>query len=76
MSDQLTQELLSFEADHTWIHDHQKVLVKQYTDQWIAVKNEQVMASDPDLDGLLAKLADPSHTCVEFITLKPMEMVL
>lgn len=73
---QITDMLLSFEADHIWVNKNRETLLEQYADQWIGVKNGQVIASDPDLEGLLSKLPDPAHTCVEFITREPLEMVL
>ena len=76
MNTQLTNELLAFEADHVWVSENLKMLLEQYADQWIAVNNGKVIASDPDLSGLLSKLSDPAHTCVEFITREPLEMVL
>ena len=76
MNDSWTHELLAFEVDHVWVNENMKTLLQQYADQWIAVKNGQVIASDPDLAGLLSKLPDPPHTCVEFITREPLEMVL
>lgn len=76
MKEQLTNELLAFEADHVWVNDNLGTLLEPYADQWIGVKNGQVIASDPDLAGLLAKLPDPAHTCVEFITREPLEMIL
>ena len=76
MSNQLTNMLLAFEADHTWVNRNMETLQEQYADQWIAVKDGQVIASDPDLECLLSKLPDPAHTCVEFITREPLEMVL
>lgn len=76
MSNQLINELLAFEADHVWVSENLETLLKQYADQWIAVKGGKVIASDPDLAGLLSKLSDPAHTCVEFITHEPLEMVL
>lgn len=76
MKEQLGNELLAFEADHVWVNENLRTLLEQYTDQWIGVKNGQVIASDPDLAGLLSKLSDPAHTCVEFITREPLEMVL
>jgi hypothetical protein len=76
MNSQLINELLAFEADHIWISENLETLLAVYPDQWIAVKNGQVLASDPDLAGLLSKLPDPAHTCVEFITREPLEMVL
>jgi len=76
MNNQVTNLLFSFEADHMWINENLARLLEQYVDQWIAVKNGQVLASDPDLAGLLSKLPDPAHTCVEFITRESLEMVL
>jgi hypothetical protein len=73
---ELTSELLAFEADHAWVNENLKTLLEEYSDQWIGVKNGQVIDSDPDLAGLLSKLTDPAHTCVEFITREPLEMVL
>ena len=76
MSSQLTIELLAFEADHVWVSENIETLLHEYADQWIAVKDGKVIASDPELVGLLSKLPDPAHTCVEFITREPLEMVL
>ena len=76
MNDQLTNQLLAFEADHVWINENLETLLEQYAEQWIAVKNGQVIASDPDLTGLISKLPDPAHTCVEFITDELLKMVL
>lgn len=76
MKSQLTNELLAFEADHIWVSENLETLLEQYADQWIAVKDGKVIASEPDLTELLSKLPDPAHTCVEFITREPLEMVL
>ena len=76
MESQLTNQLLAFEADHAWVSENLETLLGQYVDQWIAVKDGKVIASDPDLAGLLSKLPDPAHTCVEFITREPLERVL
>ena len=76
MNSQLTDKLLAFQADHLWISENLETLLKQYAEQWIAVENGQVIASDPDLSGLISKLLDPAHTCVEFITDEPLEMIL
>jgi hypothetical protein len=76
MNNQLVNELLAFEADHVWVNENLGMLLEQYADQWIAVKNGQVIASDLELAGLLSKLPDPAYTCVEFITREPLEMVL
>ncbi len=76
MDDQLTSQLLAFEDDHVWISKNLRNLLKQYANQWVAVKDGEVIASDPDLDELISKLPNPAYTCVEFITDKPLEMVL
>ena len=76
MQDELTRKLRAFEADHRWITENLETLSEQYADQWIAVENCQVIASDPDPAGLRSKLSDPADTCVEFITREPLEMVL
>jgi len=76
MNNQLTDELLAFESDHVWVSENLEMLLEDYADQWIAVKSGKVIGSDPDLAGLLSKLPDPAHTCVEFITSEPLEMVL
>ncbi len=76
MNSRLTSELLAFEADHVWVSENLETLLEEYADQWIAVKDKKVIASDPALAGLLSKLSEPAHTCVEFITREPLEMVL
>lgn len=76
MNNQLTNMLLSFEADHVWVNENLQTLLDKYTEQWIAVKNGRVITSDPDLEGLISKLPDPAHTCVEFITREPLEIIL
>ena len=76
MREQLTDELLASEADYLWINENMDILLEKYLSQWIAVKNNQVIASDPDLDKLISMLTDPANTCVEFITDEPLGMVL
>lgn len=76
MKKELSRQLLAFEADHAWVNENMETLLKNYADQWIGVKNGKVIASDPDLTTLLSKLPDPAHTCVEFITSEPLEMIL
>jgi hypothetical protein len=76
MREQLASELSAFEADHVWVNENLATLLEPYPDQWIGVKNGQVVASDPDLAGRLSKLPEPTHTCVESISREPLEMVL
>lgn len=76
MKNQLTKDLLLFQADHVWIKENLGTLLDRYADKWIAVKDGKVTASDPDFSALLRKLPDPPHTCIEFITHERMETVL
>jgi hypothetical protein len=76
MNNKLTDELLAFESDHIWVNENRERLLKQYADQWIAVRNRQVIDSDPEFVALISRLADSTHICVEFITSESLEMVL
>lgn len=76
MNTRLTEQLRAFEEDHIWVSEHLELLLNLYPDQWIAVKGGQVIANDPDMMSLLGKLADPAHTCIEFVTREPLEMIL
>jgi hypothetical protein len=76
MSNQLSKEPHTFAEDHVWVSDQLESLLNEYAEQWIAVKNRRIIASDPDLMSLLGQLADPAHTCIEFVTREPLEMIL
>jgi len=76
MADQLTRRLRGFEEDHAWVGENWERLLGEFSERWIAVQRGQVIASDADLDALLAKLPDPSHTCIEYVTREPLEMIL
>jgi len=76
MSSQLSKELHAFAQDHTWVSEHLESLLDKYAEQWIAVKNRRVIASDVDLMRLREKITDPAHTCIEFVTREPLEMLL
>ena len=69
-------KLLAFEEDRVWISKNWETLLEKYPEEWIAVKENKVIARDPDLSRLLSKLSDPSHTCIEFITREPIETIL
>lgn len=76
MINRFSKELQVFAQDHRWIRDHLESLLDKYAEQWVAVKNQQVIANDVDLILLREKLRDPAHTCVEFVTREPLEMLL
>lgn len=76
MSSQLSKELRAFAEDHIWVSEHLESLLEEYAEQWIAVRNRQVIASDVDLMHLRKKIPEPAHTCIEFVTHEPLEMLL
>jgi len=76
MSNRLSKELYAFAEDHIWVSGHLDSLLDKYAEQWIAVKNRRVIASDIDLMLLREKLTDPAHTCIQFVTREPLEMLL
>ena len=41
MHEQLTDELLAYEADYLWINENIDILLEKYLNQWIAVKSGQ-----------------------------------
>lgn len=76
MEEAILKKLSDFMSSHEWLAANMNSLITRYPDQWIAVSGGDVVASDADLDSLLSKIEDPAHTCVEFITREPLEMVL
>ncbi len=73
---EMMRRLRVFMDDHVWVGEHRQELLDKYAEQWIAVENQQVIANDPDLESLIAKLPDPGHTCIELITRDQVEVVL
>ena len=76
MSEPQSHRLLQFTADHVWLEQNRETLLKEHPDQWVAVKDKQVIASAPELPDLLSQLSDPAHTSIEFLTREPLEMIL
>jgi hypothetical protein len=72
----LQNKLREFQTDHQWIEQNGNSLLGKYPDQWIAVKHQQVIANDSDLDRLLSKLSDPAHTSIAYVGNEPIEMIL
>jgi hypothetical protein len=61
-------ETAAFEKDRCWIDEQYEVLVRDYAEHWVAVKDGRVIASAVDLGELLSHVPDLAHTCVEFIS--------
>ena len=70
------KSLRAFAQDHVWVDKNRARLIEQYDGQWIAVRDRKVIANDPSVNALISKLDDPQHTCIEFITSEPLEMIL
>jgi hypothetical protein len=49
-------ELRRFKRDIDYYEAHREELLKRYPEQWVAIFNEQVAASDSDFDHLLSTL--------------------
>jgi hypothetical protein len=66
-------ETAAFEKDRCWIDEQYEMLVKDYAEHWVAVKDGRIIASAADLGELLAHVPDLAHTCVEFISPRPSD---
>ena len=76
MTDEITVKIRTFEDDHAWISDNLAALQAGYGEQWVAVREEQIVAASVNLDELLEKVPNPTETCIEFISAEPLEIVL
>ncbi len=65
----------SLEAEYVWIKEHVDELVRQYNDQWVAVKNRRVIASADEIMEVLSRVPDRSETCIEFISRRPRSVL-
>src|SRR5437870_153159 len=66
----------SFAADHLWVQNHREFLLQDYSDRWIAVRNQAVIDSDGDLEHLVARVPDAPRVCMHFLASHPVEMIL
>jgi len=77
---QLVQRLKKAEENRAWLETHWEELVQSYQDQWIAVHNGRVIASDADQARLFAKLRrdypDFQLNAVELITSAPLDVII
>ena len=68
------------DADMNWIVRNYKKLQVEYPEQWIAVKNAEVVASNTDLELLLGKLREQHGNtlgfAIEFIGAKPRNLLI
>lgn len=69
-----------FGSDIGWLKSHKIELRKDYKNQFVAVLNKEVIASATDLKKLITQLKkdkiDTSNVAIEFITEKPIRLLL
>jgi len=75
-AERITQLIQAFEEDCLWIQENYQNLLSLYEDQWIAVLDKQVIASDRDFKKLISKVPENPRTRFEFITRKPFEAII
>ncbi|TAL57590.1 MAG: hypothetical protein EPN86_01720 [Nanoarchaeota archaeon] len=72
MSNEAANMLEQFTASLRWFNQNQQRLTKEYGDQYIAVKNNKIIANDEKLEKIFAKLnekkIDPSRTFIKFVS--------
>lgn len=75
-NERAARELRAFEEDSDWIEEHYQELLAQYPEQWVAVQNKRVIASDPDVTALRAKVPDLAYTSRAFLTKHDGDVIL
>jgi len=73
---EVAETMLLFKEDSVWVDEHYQELLEKYPEQWIVVKNKTVIASDPDLGSLVARVPELPLLCREFITRERVEAFL
>jgi hypothetical protein len=72
------QELKELEEDTKWLHFNYDILLSNYNEEFIAIKDQQALEHDKDLDKLREKLErrqiDPSQLLIEYIRDKRNEI--
>ena len=66
--------------DTRWLHEHIEELRRTYAGQFVAVKTQQVINSNKSLTRLLRMVkksgTDPATILVEFVSAKPVRVIL
>jgi hypothetical protein len=67
----LDEELEQFDRDTEWLRSHYDELLEQFNQEYVAIRNQQVIESAKDLDELKQELREkniePKDILVEFI---------
>lgn len=78
MTEEEQRELIALQADALYLKKSYTDLRKQYINQYVAIKNRDVIAHHKDISMVLQKIrrkkVDPATVLIEF--LHPREMIL
>jgi hypothetical protein len=66
----LPDEIVSREAEMTWVHEHLNDLAAEHAGEWIALDGPHLIAVAADLPGLLARAVELGHPH-PFVTVIP-----
>jgi len=75
-NEKVERELRALDEDCDWLEEHYQELLAQYPEQWVAVKDKRIIATDPDLTALRAKVPDPEHTNHAFLSRHKLDELL
>jgi hypothetical protein len=74
----LDEELEQFERDTEWLHGHYNELIEKFNQEYVAIKNQEIIEHDINPDELKQKLKgkgiEPKNILVEFIRDKRNEL--
>lgn len=77
---QVRQELERFHADAEYFDRHRQELLHRYPERWVAVYNQEVVASAKDIKRLVRQLErkgiQPGRTYREYLTAKEELLIL
>lgn len=77
----VVQQLGAFEQDMRWIDRHYDELKRRYSERFVAVHQQGVVDSDPELERLMNRLEKrygekAGRIAVKYITKKKVELIL
>jgi len=74
------EELIQIQKDSDYLKKSYETLEKQFSNQFIAIKEGKVIAHHPDMDTILSmirgKKIDPATVLIEFLHPKDMILIL
>lgn len=76
MSTQVIQLLNEIDDDIIWFKDNFENLKKSFDNQFIAIKNGKILASDKNVENVIKTLKkkneDPNNVIIQFVSSIPM----